>query len=91
MKTLLSLEESGTLLDKVSKTLYNLNSEHPCELQKIAQEVFLSLTSFNNEIKHDEKLYERVKFVYNSNNSLSGEEKMLWKKHINPLFEMGWT
>ena len=88
--TIVALEESGTLLDKVSKTLYNLNSaETSNELQKIAQEVSLLLTSFNNEIKLDKKLYERVKFVYNSNNSLSGEENMLLEKTYKSFVRNG--
>ena len=38
------------------------------------------LTSFNNEIKLNKKLFERVKFVYNLNESRSGEERMLLEK-----------
>ena len=88
--TIVALEESGTLLDKVSKILYNLNSsETSDELQKIAQEVSPLLTSFNNEIKLDKKLFERVNlFIVLTIRSL--ERKIcFWKKHINLLFEMG--
>ena len=88
--TIVALEESGTLLGKVSKTLYNLNSaETSDELQKIAQEVSPLLTSFNNEIKLDKKLFERVKFVYDSNDSLSGEEQMLLEKTYKSFIRNG--
>ena len=88
--TIVALEESGTLLDKVSKTLYNLNSsETSDELQKIAQEISPLLTSLNNEIKLDKKLFERVKFVYNANDSLSGEENMLLEKTYKSFVRNG--
>ena len=88
--TIVALEESGTLLDKVSKILYNLNSsETSDELQKIAQEVSPLLTSLNNEIKLDKKLFERVKFVYNANDSLSGEENMLLEKTYKSFVRNG--
>ena len=88
--TIVALEESGTLLDNVSKTLYNLNSaETSDELQKIAQEVSPLLTSFNNEIKLDKKLFERIKFVYDANDSLSGEENMLLEKTYKSFVRNG--
>ena len=79
--TIEALEGSGTLLDKVSNVLFNLNSaETSDELQKIAQEVSPMITSLNNEIKLNKKLFERVKFVYDLNDSLSGEQQMLLEK-----------
>ena len=79
--TIEALEGSGVLLDQVSNVLFNLNSaETSDELQKITQEVSPLLTSFNNEVKLNKKLFERVKFVYNLNESRSGEERMLLEK-----------
>ena len=79
--TIEALEESGVLLDQVSTVLFNLNSaETSDEIQKIAQEVSPLLTSFNNEVKLNKKLFERVKFVYYLNESRSGEELMLLEK-----------
>ena len=64
--TIEALESSGVLLDQVSNVLFNLNSAETSDgLQKIAQEVSPLLTSFNNEVKLNKKLFERVKFVYN--------------------------
>ena len=63
--TIEALEGSGVLLDQVSTVLFNLNSaETSDELQKITQEVSPLLTSFDNEVKLNKKLFERVKFVY---------------------------
>ncbi|MDB4013047.1 M3 family metallopeptidase, partial [Cyclobacteriaceae bacterium] len=79
--TIEALEGSGVLLDQVSNVLFNLNSaETSDELQKITQEVSPLLTSFNNEVKLNKKLFERVKFIYNLNDSLSEEERMLLEK-----------
>jgi len=79
--TIERLEASGALLDRVSQVLFNLNSaETSDEIQKITQEVSPLLTSFNNEIKLNKKLFERVKFVYDLNDVLSDEEGMLLEK-----------
>ena len=79
--TIEALEASGVLLDRVSQVLFNLNSaETSDEIQKITQEVSPLLTSFNNEIKLNKKLFERVKFVYDLNDVLSDEEGMLLEK-----------
>ena len=79
--TIEALEESGVLLDQVSNVLFNLNSaETSDELQKITQEVSTLLTSFNNEVKLNKKLFKRVKFVYNLNEFRSAEERMLLEK-----------
>ena len=79
--TIERLEASGALLDRVSQVLFNLNSaETSDEIQKITQEVSPLLTSFNNEIKLNKKLFERVKFVYDLNDVLSDEEGTLLEK-----------
>jgi peptidyl-dipeptidase Dcp len=88
--TIEALEESGVLLDQVSSVLFNINSaETSDELQKITQKVSPLLTSFNNEVKLNKKLFERVKFVYNLNESRSAEERMLLEKTYKSFVRNG--
>lgn len=77
--TIEALEWSGQLLDRVTTVMYNLNSaETTEELQNIIQEVTPALTKHSNDILLNEKLFERVKVVFETKNpSLNSEQKRL--------------
>jgi oligopeptidase A len=63
--TIVALEFSGNLLDRLSSIFFNLNSAETCdEMQKIAQRVSPILTEFSNDITLNAALFERVKAVY---------------------------
>ncbi len=63
--TILGLEESGELLQKVSTVFYNLNSANTNpEIQKIATEVAPLLSAHGDNINLNEKLFARVKAVW---------------------------
>ncbi|WP_333854278.1 M3 family metallopeptidase [Epilithonimonas sp.] len=67
---------SGERLDRVSNIFFNLNSaETNDEIQKIAQEVSPLLTEFSSKISQNEKLFERIKSVYDQKDSLSLNEE----------------
>lgn len=69
--TIVALDNSGDLLDKVSSAFYNLMSaETNDDLQKIAQELSPKLTEHGNSIRLNEKLFERIKTVYNQKDKL---------------------
>lgn len=56
---------SGEQLDRVSSIFFNLNSaETNDEIQKIAQEVSPLLTEFSSKISQNEKLFSRIKTVF---------------------------
>ena len=81
--TIEALEFSGKKLDQISSIFFNLNSaETNDELQKLAQEISPMLTEFKNDIIQDEKLFARVKKVYEQRSSLdlNKEQKMLLEK-----------
>lgn len=64
--TIEALAYSGEKLDIVSNIFFNLNSaETNDEIQKIAQEVSPLLTEFSSKISQNQKLFERIKKVYN--------------------------
>ena len=67
--TIVALEETGELLDRVTEVFFNLNSAHTSpELQKLAQEISPLLTEYQNDISLNSELFERVKSVYDNKN-----------------------
>ena len=78
--TILPLEESSRKLGQVAAILFNLNSAetNPC-IQAATAEISPLLTRFSNDITLNRRLFERVRSVWQSNESesLSVEEKRL--------------
>ena len=75
-----ALAFSGEKLDVVSGIFFNLNSaETNDEIQKIAQEVSPLLTEFSAKISQNEKLFEKIKKVYDEHAkyNLNDEQQML--------------
>ncbi|MGJ8666841.1 MAG: M3 family metallopeptidase [Patiriisocius sp.] len=69
--TVEALENTGLQLDRATSIFFNLNSaETNDEIQKIAQEVSPLLTEFSNDLLLNEKLFARVKTVFESRNEL---------------------
>lgn len=92
--TILALEKSSALLDKVTSILFNMNESNTNEeLQTIVLEISPKLTSFSNNIYMNEKLFERVKVVYEGEEmkSLSNEQKMLVDKTYRAFLRTGAT
>ena len=83
--TIEALDFSGEELDRISSIFFNLNSaETNDEIQKIAQEVSPLLSEFSNDITLNEKLFKRVKAVYDSKSTLdltTEQETLLDKKY----------
>lgn len=88
--TLAALDRSGELLDSISNIFFNLlvcNTSK--ELQDIAQKIQPELTAFSNEISLNEKLFQRVKQVYEHRDSLNEEEKMVTEKSYRSFIRHG--
>ena len=78
--TIEALAYSGEQLDRVSSIFFNLNSaETNDEIQKIAQKVSPILTEFSSKISQNEKLFQRIKKVFDEkeNLDLNEEQKTL--------------
>ena len=74
--TLKALDFSGQELNRISSIFFNLNSaETNDEIQKIAQDVSPLLSEFSNDIALNEKLFQRVKAVYNLKDTLDLTEE----------------
>jgi peptidyl-dipeptidase Dcp len=83
VNTIEALDYSGLLLSRTSGVFFNVNeAETNDEMQKIAQEVLPMLTDFYNDISLNEKLFERVKKVYETvdKSKLTPEQNMLLDK-----------
>lgn len=80
--TIVALENAGGLLDQVGAPFYNLlSSETSDELQAIAEELSPLMTEHSNSIRLNEKLFARVKAVYDQRDQLklTAEQSTLLK------------
>jgi peptidyl-dipeptidase Dcp len=79
--TILALEKASPILDRVQGVFFNLTeSESTPEMQAIEEEVTPMLTEAENEIYMNDKLFARVKAVYDQSASLTREQQMAVKK-----------
>ena len=81
--TIVALEYAGSLLDRVVTVFFTLNSaETSDEMQALAQKLSPVLTEHSNNISLDERLFARVKAVYESTDmsTLTPEEQRLLQK-----------
>ena len=70
--TVEALENSDTLLTRVSNVFFNMTSANTNDrLQAISKEITPLLTAHNDEILMNDKLYKRIKAVYNKKESLN--------------------
>ncbi|MBP3842975.1 MAG: M3 family metallopeptidase [Prevotella sp.] len=66
------------LLDRVSTVFYNLlSAETNDELDALAQKMSPILTQHANDVRLNERLFERIKYVHRHHRKLTPEEKML--------------
>ena len=80
--TIVALERQGELLERVSGIFYNLmEADSSDEMEAIALRIQPEMTRLSNDISLNEKLFERVRTVYEKHNrGLSKEDKMLLEK-----------
>ncbi|OZI10137.1 peptidase M3 [Siphonobacter sp. BAB-5385] len=81
--TIVALENAGQQLSRVTPVLFHLNSaETSPELQKVVRETSPLLTEYGNDISLNEKLFARVKAVWDERDKLklNKEDQMLLEK-----------
>jgi peptidyl-dipeptidase Dcp len=81
--TIAALDRTGETLGKITSILFNLNAaETNKPLQEVTQEVSPLLTRFSNDITLNEKLFERIKRVYESKETsgLTREQEILTER-----------
>ena len=77
--TILAYENSGRLLDRVSRVFFALTeADKTDEISEIEKTVQPLLTELDNEISFNKPLFERIKQVYDAeHDSLQGEDQKL--------------
>ncbi len=77
--TILALEKSGVMLDRVTNIFYGLTSAHKTPvIAQTEQKVTPMLTELENEISFNQALFARIKYVYDKEfKKLKGEDRRL--------------
>lgn len=81
--TILALEQASEKVDRISNIYFNLfSAEASTEHQALAQQISPILSAFSSDVSLDEKLFQKIKFVYDHRNDLGlkGEELKLTDK-----------
>ena len=85
--TIEALDRTGEKLNIITSAFFNLNSAHTNDnIQSIAREISPLLTDFANDIKLNQKLYRRVREVYDNRENLGltpEQETLLTKQYKN--------
>lgn len=92
VNTILALENSGDLLDRVGTVFFNFSSANTNdELQKIAQALSPKLSKHRDDIQLNVELFNRVKAVYDQRSSLklTPEQQMLLEKTYKGFVRSG--
>ena len=76
--TLESLEKSGEQLGIISGILFNLNSaETNNELQEVTQKAAPLLTKFQNDVRLNKVLFDRIKYIFDMKETLGLDPEQL--------------
>ena len=89
--TILPFEESGRLLDRVSRIFFALvEADKTPELGEIEKKVQPMLTDLDNEIMFNKSLFERIKQVYDKeHDTLQGEDQKLLEEIYKEFVRKG--
>lgn len=90
--TLEALEGCGTLVGRNTSLLFNLNSAETSDaLQAVAQEAAPILTKFQNDIRLNQVLFDRIRYVFENEDrtTLSTEQLTLLEKEYKGFVRNG--
>jgi len=89
--TILALEESGRLLDRVSRVFFALvDADKTPEIGEIEKTVQPKLTDLENEIMFNKQLFERIRQVYDKQfTTLKGEDQKLLEETYKEFVRKG--
>ena len=88
--TIAAMEKTGEILGNASTVFFNLiSAETSDEMDELAQELSPKLSEHSSNIMLSEKLFMRVKAVYEGNEQLSDEQKMLLEKTYDGFLRSG--
>ena len=89
--TIVAYEESGRLLDRVSRVFFALTeADKTPEIAEIEKKVMPKLTELENEISFNMPLFERIRQVYDrEHNTLQGEDQKLLEETYKEFVRKG--
>ena len=89
--TILALEKSGLLLDRVTNIFFGLTSAHKTSvIAETQKKVTPLLTDLENEISFNKVLFQRIKYVYDHEyQNLQGEDQRLTEKIYKDFVRSG--
>ena len=89
--TILAYEESGRMVDRVSRVFFALTeADKTPELTEIEKKVMPKLTELENEISFNVPLFERIRQVYDrEHDKLQGEEQKLLEETYKEFVRKG--
>ena len=89
--TIVAYEESGRVLDRVSRVFFALTeADKTPELGEIEKKVMPKLTELENEISFNMPLFERIRQVYDrDHDSLQGEDQKLLEETYKEFVRKG--
>ena len=89
--TILAYEESGRMVDRVSRVFFALTeADKTPELTEIEKKVMPKLTELENEISFNVPLFERIRQVYDrEHDKLQGEERKLLEETYKEFVRKG--
>ncbi len=90
--TIVAMEQTGKLLDKVSGVFFNLlSAETNDSLQAISRKVSPMLSEYRDNIRLNEQLFQRIKTIYSQRESLdlNPESAMLLEKYYKRFVRSG--
>ena len=89
--TILPLEESGKLLDRVARVFFAIaEADKTPEIAEIEKKVQPKLTDLQNEIAFNKQLFERIRQVYDKQlDQLKGEDKKLLEETYKEFVRNG--
>lgn len=90
--TIVALERSGELLERVSSVFFNMTSAHTNDaLQEIEKEIAPKLSAHRDAIRLNSKLFDRVKTLYEKRDELamSAESKRLLERYYKDFVRAG--
>ena len=90
--TIEALQDTGELLERNSAILFNLNSaETSHAIQATTQQASPLLTQFQNDVRLNQALFERIKMIYQNQDleNLSAEKQTLLEKEYKGFSRNG--
>lgn len=69
--TIMALENSGEIFDKVTKVFFALNESNSSpEMVEISEKFYPAVTKFSDELTMNDKLFARIKHIYDNRDSI---------------------